>query len=183
MCSSGRRRRGQDVPAHLVHNEQVSVRVRADRVRQLRGDSDDRRRAVHPRLVRHGRPRGLRPSAALVLPADGRLSRLLQLRESELVRERQGEVGARDTAPLPEDALSARRHADRFARGLVHRGQAGQEQAQARLVRAGREAGQGAQGRQVCRVLGSYSERTEKRVRRGHRGRPHTARSQKEEAL
>ena len=120
MCGGRRRRRGQDLSAHFVHNKQIPERVRADRVRQLRGDGDDRRRAVHTRPVRHGRPGGLRSPQASVLSSDGRVPGLLQLRESVLVRERQGEVGARDPAPLSEDAVPPGRHPDRLERGHVH---------------------------------------------------------------
>ncbi len=127
MCSGRRRCRRQDMSPHLLHDKQISERVRAHSVRQLCRDGDDRGRAVHSGPVRHGRPGGLRSPATALLPADGRVSRLLQLRQSLLVRECQREVGARDPAPLSEDALSARGHADRFARGLVHRGQARQE--------------------------------------------------------
>ena len=157
MRGSGRRSGRQDVSAHILHDEQVSQRVRADSVRQLCGDGDDRRRAVHTRLVRHGRPRGLRPPQAAQLSANGRVPRVLQRGQSVLVRERQGEVGARDTASLPEDALPARRHPGRLARGDEHSRQACQEQAQARHQRAGRTTRQGAQGHQVRRMLGAHT--------------------------
>lgn len=62
-------------------------------------------------------------------------------------------VGARDNAPLPEDALPAGRHADRPAGRERHAGEAGQEQTEAHHDGAGREAGQGAEGRQICRMF------------------------------
>lgn len=91
-------------------------------------------------------------------------------------------MGTGDNAPLSEDAVPARRHADRSARRAEHAGEAGQEQTETHHAGAGREAGQGAEGGQIRRVLGADAERTQERVRRGDPSRTGTPRaSQKAE--
>lgn len=162
--------------AHLVHHQQVPVRVCAHRVRQLRGDGDDWRRTVHTRSVRYGRPGGLRSAATVVVSADGRVSGVLLRGQPQFVRERQREgkciaivienmkynkkcsacvVGARDHTSLSEDAIPVGRHANRSARRELDAGEAGQEQAEADHNGAGREVGQGTEGRQVRGMLGA----------------------------
>ncbi|CAM9167538.1 unnamed protein product, partial [Lampetra fluviatilis] len=55
VCGGGRWCRGQDLPAHLVHNRGLPGRVRAHRLRQLQ--RADRTRRTHHRTqpVGHGR--------------------------------------------------------------------------------------------------------------------------------
>lgn len=74
-------------------------------------------------------------------------------------------MGTGDNAPLSEDAVPARRDADRSARRAEHTGEAGQEQAETHHTGAGREAGQGTEGGQVRRVLGADAERAQERFR------------------
>ena len=66
-------------------------------------------------------------------------------------------MGTRDHAPLSADAVPPGGDADRPAGRRRHDRQAGQEQAEAHPRRAGGEAGQGPEGRQVRRVLGSHT--------------------------
>lgn len=66
-------------------------------------------------------------------------------------------VGARNNASSAEDTVPAGGHTDRSARRPGHHGEARQDQAEARLAGAGREAGQRAQGCQVRGVLGSHT--------------------------
>lgn len=66
-------------------------------------------------------------------------------------------MGARDHPPLPEDAVPAGGHADRSEGWRRDSGEARQEQAEAHHVRAGWEARQRAEGRQVCRMLGTHT--------------------------
>ena len=84
-------------------------------------------------------------------------------------------VGARDNAPLSEDAVPAGRHPDRLARRRRHQREARQKQTAAHLTRVRREAGQGAASRQIRRVLGAHTGENGRVVRskiavRGGRG-------------
>jgi len=73
----------------------------------------------------------------------------------------QGKMGARDHPPLPEDSLPVGGNPDRFARRRRHRGEAGQEQAEAVEPRHGGQVGPGAPGRQVRGMFRSHSEGTQ----------------------
>lgn len=92
-------------------------------------------------------------------------------------------MGAGDHTPLPEDAVPAGGHTDRFARRDQHAGETGQEQAEAHHHGAGREAGQGAEGSQVRGVFGSDAEGPQERIRRGHSGRIGAPRTDQEEEV
>lgn len=66
-------------------------------------------------------------------------------------------VGAGDFAPLPADALPAGRDSGGSERRQQHSGETGQEQTASPDLRERRETGSGAQGRQICGVLGSHT--------------------------
>jgi len=59
-------------------------------------------------------------------------------------------VGARDNAPLPEDAVFVGGNTNRFAGRDEHIGEVGQKQAKTNNIGAGRETGQGAKSGQIC---------------------------------
>lgn len=69
-------------------------------------------------------------------------------------------MGARDHTPLPEDAVLAGRHADRFARRERNVGEVGEEQTETHHLRAGREIGKGIEGCQIRRMFGIDSGKT-----------------------
>lgn len=88
----------------------------------LAGNSNDRWRAIHTRVIRHCWTRRLRSTSTIILPSDRRLLGVLLGRRSSIFRERprEGEislpsngfeyiylVGAWDCSSLPEDAFLA----------------------------------------------------------------------------
>ena len=85
----------------------------ASGVWQLRRDRDDRRRALHPRAVWHGRTGGLRQAAAALLPSNRCLPRVFQCGLAIIIRKCERKVGARNHSPLPEDAVPSRGNTDR----------------------------------------------------------------------
>ena len=85
----------------------------ASGVWQLRRDRDDRRRALHPRAVRHGRTGGLRQAAAALLPSNRCLPRVFQRGLAIIIRKCERKVGAWNHSPLPEDAVPSRGNTDR----------------------------------------------------------------------
>lgn len=66
-------------------------------------------------------------------------------------------VGARDFPPLPADPLPAGRDSGGSERRQQHSGETGQEQTAGSDLRERREAGPGAQGRQIRGVLRSHT--------------------------
>ena len=104
-----RRRRGEDVSPHFIHDQQVSVRVRSNGellinystyiydtawrwqyivslgLWQLRCDSDDRWRALYFGTLWHSWARGLRQIETPLVPSDRRLPRLFFRRQSKFI--------------------------------------------------------------------------------------------------
>lgn len=97
------------MPADRVQQRPVPGGVRADRVRELRGRHRGRRQAGGARAMGHGRPGGLRPLAAAVLPRHGRHPDVLLGGLARLAREHPREVDARGEALLPLGADHPRR--------------------------------------------------------------------------
>ena len=81
MRRHGRRRRGQDLPAHILHDQRLPRRVHPDGLRQLLGESDGGQQAHQPGPLGYRGAGRLRPPAALELPADGRVFDLFLHRE------------------------------------------------------------------------------------------------------
>lgn len=117
-----RRRRGrhcrQNLHANIVHHRQFPRRICAHsvsspplppistttplrlQIRQLLRAYGGGRHLRQSGTVGHGRAGGLRPPAAALLPANGRVSDLLQCRVTVLVRERHVQMVSGDQAPL-----------------------------------------------------------------------------------
>lgn len=106
----------------------------------------------------------LRQAQTPQLPTDRRLLSMLFRRKPVLVRERQGKVGPRDNPPLPENSVLVGGHASRPPRRQHDDREVGQEQAKAHICRTGREARQGAEGREVRGMLGAHPEGAEERL-------------------
>ena len=69
----GRRRRGQDLHAPVLHHEHVSHRLHGHGVRQLRGERPLRRQGGQPRALGHRGSGGVRPVPPPVLRQGGRV--------------------------------------------------------------------------------------------------------------
>ncbi len=136
-----RRRGRQNVHATHVHDEQISVGLRADRFRQLRCYGAHRQAGRYAGPVRHGRPGGLGSAAHHVLHVHGRLHRLLLRDGAGLVLERRREMGARDQAVHAQRAVYFGRHSDRSERQSDLAERSEQETAEAGDQRGGRENG------------------------------------------
>ena len=120
--------------------------------------------------VGHGRPGGLRQTAAALLPRHRRAAALLLDRQPRQSGERGGEVGRRDPPLLSQDPRHPRRHQEGPATRRPQSAAARRAEGEGRYAGGGSRDGRQHRRRCVPRVLGEDARGRAGRVRGGRQG-------------
>lgn len=127
----------QDLPANILHNQQIPIGICTNGIRQLCSYSDvsfrlpfsnsiwwpffwhwtqDWWRTIHSWTLRYCRTRRLRSSSSTLISPDRRVSSLFLSHISSLIRKRKGEMGSRSPPSLSRRSMPHCRHSSRFTR-------------------------------------------------------------------
>ena len=148
--------------------QQISVGLRADRIRQLRCHRSHWQTSRHARPVRHGRPRRLGPAAHHVLHVHRRVHRLLLRHGAGLVLECRREMGARNKAVHAQRSIHFGWHSNRSERQFDIAQGLESQASEARDERGGREDGAQVGRSRLHRMFGIVEREREASVRQCH---------------